>query len=152
LLPDPPVPIDELLKTIVCKKDSAALTRIADWTTHITPGAPFAGTKATITSPVSSNGIYVVCARAGANDEVKVDSFAIVTDLRAILKIDAGNALILDNRFVVSDEVLQAGTQRVRISMQGKGTLYWSANLSYFDESERIKAQANAISVQRRYF
>lgn len=66
--------------------------------------------------------------------------------------IDKENALLFDNRFLVGDEVMTSGTQKLHITMQGKGTLYYSSYLKYFDMSDPIKAQANAIAVERKYY
>ena len=62
------------------------------------------------------------------------------------------NALLFDNRFLVGDEILTSGGQQLHITMQGTGTLYYSAYMKYFDMSEPITAQSNAIAVERKYF
>lgn len=62
------------------------------------------------------------------------------------------NALLLDNRFLVGDELLSSGAQHLHVRMQGQGTLYINGYLKYFDQSEPIQGVANAISVERRYF
>ncbi len=66
--------------------------------------------------------------------------------------IDGTNALIFDNRFLVGDEILASGEQKLHLSMTGKGTLYWNSCLKYFDMSESIQSQSNAISVERKYY
>ncbi len=65
--------------------------------------------------------------------------------------IDSSNALFFDNRFLVGDEILASG-QKLHISMTGKGTLYWNSYLKYFDMSDPIVGQSNAIAVERKYF
>ncbi len=62
------------------------------------------------------------------------------------------NALFFDNRFLVGDEILGDGAQKLNITMKGKGTLYYSSYLSYFDLQEPIKGVANAIGVERKYY
>lgn len=66
--------------------------------------------------------------------------------------ITAENALLFDNRFLVGDELLSSGAQHLHITMKGKGSLYYSGYMKYFDQSEPIKGVANAISVERKYF
>ena len=62
------------------------------------------------------------------------------------------NALLFDNRFLIGDEILGDGAQSLHITMQGKGALYYSSYLSYFDLQEPIKGAANAIGVDRTYY
>ena len=66
--------------------------------------------------------------------------------------ITAENALLFDNRFLVGDELLSSGAQHLHLTMKGRGTLYYSGYLKFFDQSEPIKGVANAISVERSYF
>jgi len=66
--------------------------------------------------------------------------------------ITAENALLFDNRFLVGDEMLSSGAQHLHLTMKGRGTLYYSGYLKFFDQSEPIKGVANAIAVERKYF
>ena len=83
-------------------------------------------------------------------------NFTAVIDLdgkvKKTVKIDSTNALLFDTRFLVGDELLASGGQKLHITMQGSGTLYWNSYLTYFDQSEPIKASSNSISVERKYF
>jgi uncharacterized protein YfaS (alpha-2-macroglobulin family) len=67
-------------------------------------------------------------------------------------RVNRENALFLDNRFIVGDEVIGDGTQTLTIKVQGAGTLYYSAYLKYFSLEEDLKGAGNEIFVQRRYF
>lgn len=67
-------------------------------------------------------------------------------------RITKENALFFDNRFLVGDEILASGGQKLNIRMEGTGTLYFSSYLKYFDMSEPIKAVSNAIGVERKYY
>ena len=62
------------------------------------------------------------------------------------------NALFFDNRFLVGDEILGDGPQKLNITLKGTGTLYYSSYLSYFDLQEPIKGVSNAIGVERKYY
>ncbi len=67
-------------------------------------------------------------------------------------KITKENALFFDNRFLVGDEILASGGQKLNIHMEGMGTLYFNSYLKYFDMSEPIKGVSNAIGVERKYY
>jgi hypothetical protein len=98
--------------------------------------------------------VAALLAYAKAAKELNPD-FTVKIDLdgkvRKSYKIDGSNALIFDSRFLAGDEILASGGQKLHISMTGKGTLYWNSFLNYFDTSDPIRAQANAISVVRKY-
>jgi uncharacterized protein YfaS (alpha-2-macroglobulin family) len=66
--------------------------------------------------------------------------------------VDGSNALIFDNRFLVGDEILSSGGQKLNIHISGSGSLYWNSYLNYFDMSDPIKGHASAISVERKYY
>ena len=53
--------------------------------------------------------------------------------------ISKENALFFDNRFLVGDEILGDGPQKLNVTLKGTGTLYYSSYLSYFDLQEPIK-------------
>ena len=82
--------------------------------------------------------------------------YTVVVDLDGKVQkrytITAANALLFDNRFLVGDELLSSGAQHLHITMKGRGTLYYSGYLKYFDQSEPIQRVSNAIAVERSYF
>jgi len=82
--------------------------------------------------------------------------YTVVVDLDGKVQktytITAENALLFDNRFLVGDELLSSGAQHLHITMKGRGTLYYSGYMKFFDQSEPIKGVANAIGVERKYF
>ena len=67
-------------------------------------------------------------------------------------RITRDNALLFDNRFLVGDEILTSGGNRLRISLHGAGILYYSAYLNYFDLQEPIRGVANAVGVERKVY
>jgi alpha-2-macroglobulin len=66
--------------------------------------------------------------------------------------VTADNALLFDNRFVVPDALLRDGAQRITITKQGPGHLYYSAYLRTFSLEEGIAAAGSEIAVRRRHF
>jgi hypothetical protein len=67
-------------------------------------------------------------------------------------RVDRDNAPLFGNRFIVGDEVLGDGSQPLAITVNGNGTLYYSAYLSYFSREEDLTGAGNEILVKRRHF
>ncbi len=103
----------------------------------------------------TANVVEALLEYAKAQKEFAPD-YTVVVDLDGKVQktytITAENALLLDNRFLVGDELLSSGAQHLNITMKGRGTLYYSGYLKFFDLSEPIKGVANAIGVERKYF
>ena len=92
---------------------------------------------------------------ARANNELTPD-YTVTLDVdgrvQKTYRINKENSLLFDNRFLVGDEILTSGGQQLHITMQGTGTLYYGAYMKFFDMSEPITAQSNAIAVERKYY
>ena len=103
----------------------------------------------------TANVVEALLEYAKAQKEFAPD-YTVVVDLDGKVQksytITAENALLFDNRFLVGDELLSSGAQHLHITMKGRGTLYYSGYLKFFDQSEPIKGVANAIGVERSYF
>jgi uncharacterized protein YfaS (alpha-2-macroglobulin family)/TolA-binding protein len=72
--------------------------------------------------------------------------------VRRQFTVTAENALLFDNRFVVPDELLTDGAQRITIKKEGPGNLYYSAFLKTFSLEENIAAVGHEIGVRRKHF
>lgn len=103
----------------------------------------------------TANVVEALLEYAKAQKEFAPD-YTVVVDLDGKVQktytITAENALLFDNRFLVGDELLSSGAQHLHLTMKGRGTLYYSGYLKFFDQSEPIKGVANAIAVGRSYF
>ena len=80
-------------------------------------------------------------------------TLALGDKVKRTFTIDRDNALLFDNRFLVTDpRFLPGGQHTVTVTKQGAGRLYWSAAVQYFTTEERIKGVGTELAVQRRYF
>lgn len=77
---------------------------------------------------------------------------ALGSRIRRTFHIDRDNALLFDNRFLVPDALLPAGTGTVTISRTGAGRLYYTSALQYFTTEAHIRGVGGLLKVQRRYF
>jgi uncharacterized protein YfaS (alpha-2-macroglobulin family) len=75
-----------------------------------------------------------------------------VGGFKQTVSVDADNALLFENRFVVPAPALGSGPQTLTILRQGQGNVYYSAYLRYFTLEEDIQPAGNEIRVRRRYF
>ncbi len=146
IAPDLMVPADP---KIAASKEFAAGPGTLKWLVDNRRGGHWTSTRQT------ANVIEALLEFATANKELTPD-YSVIVDLdgkvRKSFHITAENALLTDNRFLVGDESLTSGGQNLHISMTGKGTLYYSSYLKYFDMSEPIVGVSNAIGVERKYY
>jgi uncharacterized protein YfaS (alpha-2-macroglobulin family) len=103
----------------------------------------------------TANVVEALLEYAKAQKELTPD-YTVTVDLdgkvQKIYTITAQNALLFDNRFLVGDELLSSGAQHLHLTMRGRGTLYYSGYLKFFDLSEPIQGVATGIAVERSYY
>ncbi len=68
------------------------------------------------------------------------------------VRVTRENLFTFDDRVVVPAGDLAPGRHEVTVRRKGKGSLYWSAHLSYFTTAERIAGGGSRIGVKRSYF
>ncbi len=132
------------------QKDQTGLAPMAvRWLTDNRRGGMWTATRQT------ANAIQALNAYVVAQKELAPD-YTVTLDLdgkvQKTFHLTKENALLFDTRFLVGDEVFTSGAQKLTITMQGTGTLYYNAYLKYFDMQEPIKGVANAIGVERKYY
>jgi alpha-2-macroglobulin len=67
------------------------------------------------------------------------------------VRITKENFFEFDNQFIVEGVALEGGEHKVTITKEGKGALYYSAQLRYFTKEENIPASGLQLKVARTY-
>jgi uncharacterized protein YfaS (alpha-2-macroglobulin family) len=66
-------------------------------------------------------------------------------------RITPENALLMDNQFVVSGDLLKSGPQTVTVTKKGTGRLDFAGALQFVTTEDKIESAGKQIAVHRRY-
>jgi uncharacterized protein YfaS (alpha-2-macroglobulin family)/tetratricopeptide (TPR) repeat protein len=131
------------------KPDSKRIPQLVKWLVTNRQGARWKSTKDT------ANCIYALMQYVRAEDELNPE-YTITVDWPGVGKkefnVTARNVFTFDNLFLVGAEQVPAGDHKVEVTVDGKGTLYFTAHLSYFTKEVGIKGSGHEVFVNRSYW
>ena len=134
---------------LAVEPDSPLCPMMVKWMVNNRRGNHWRSTKETALA------VYALADYIRAERELAPE-YTITVDLegkvRRTYRVNRQNALFFDNRFIAGDEVIGDGAQKLTITVEGEGTLYYTAYLKYFSLEEDIKGGGHEIFVNRRYF
>jgi len=134
---------------LAIRPDDELAPMIVKWMVNNRRGNHWSSTKETALA------VYALADFIRVKKELAPD-YTITVDLEGKVqrtyRVNRENALFFDNRFIVGDEVIGDGAQTLTLAVRGRGTLYYTAYLSYFSLEEDLKGGGNEIFVQRRYY
>ncbi|NUQ01125.1 MAG: hypothetical protein HUU35_14850, partial [Armatimonadetes bacterium] len=99
--------------------------------------------------------IFALARYADLHDELRATYSAKLTVNGREVKgweVTPQNALSLDGEVEIDPALLQSGENRLELSREGSGSLYYAALLEYYTKEDPITAASSYISATRRYF
>jgi uncharacterized protein YfaS (alpha-2-macroglobulin family) len=128
---------------------SEHVVRLVKWLVTNRQGARWKSTKDT------ANCIYALMAYVKAEDELNPE-YTVTVHWPGVGKkefnVTNKNVFTFDNLFLAGGEQVPGGEHEVTVEVDGKGTLYFTAHLSYFTKEVGIKGSGHEVFVKRSYW
>ncbi len=128
---------------------SRLVPMLVKWLVTNRQGARWNSTKDT------ANCIFALMEYVKAEDELNPE-YTITVDWPGVGKkefnVTSSNVFHFDNLFLAGGSAVGDGEHKLDITVDGKGTLYFTAHLSYFTKEAGIKGAGHEVFVNRRYF